>query len=345
MPSHYVHFTADEFAVDPPFRRWCLSNEADSEAFWQVFLHQHPDKAEAVALARQIVLETDRHFGKRKASQQEIEMAYRKTLQTVQRQRPVVQLRSRRQWQVAATVALLVATAAVFGYLTFRQNTGPTLTEYRTDYGQQQTILLPDGSTVQLNADSKLILDEDWDADTRREVWLEGEAYFSVEKKPATQAKFVVHAEQLTVEVLGTQFNVNTKEEATQVTLDEGKIKLSAADDNEATRAVTMVPGEIALFSNVTQEINIQRTNTRQYSSWKDGYLTYEEARLAEVLDDMHHTFGYTIVVQDSLLLNETITGALSARDLDALLLVLEDIMPNISFSQKDKQLIVTARE
>lgn len=345
MPSQYVHFTADEFAADPRFRRWCLSGEADAEVFWQIFLHQHPQQAEAIAQARQIVIETNRHFDQRKASQQEIETAYRKTLQTVQRQRPVAQLRGRRQWQVAATVALLVATVAVFGYLTFRQNTGPALTEYRTDYGQQQTILLPDGSTVQLNADSKLILDEQWDADTRREVWLEGEAYFSVEKKPATHAKFVVHAEQLTVEVLGTQFNVNTKEEATQVTLDEGEIKLSAADDNRATGAVTMVPGEIALFSNITQEINIQRTDTQQYSSWKDGYLTYEDGRLAEVLDDVHHTFGYTIVVQDSLLLNETITGALSARDMDALLLVLEDIMPNISFSQKDRQLIVAARE
>ena len=345
MPSQYVHFTADEFAADPRFRKWCLSDEPDTEAFWQFFLHQHPHQAEAVAQARQIVIETNRHFDKRKASPAQIEDAYQKTMQAARRRQPVIPLHHRRPWQVAATVALLVAATAVLGYRAFVQNHTLSLTEYRTDYGQQQTILLPDGSTVQLNADSKLILDEDWDADTRREVWLEGEAYFSVEKKPVTQAKFVVHAEQLTVEVLGTQFNVNTKEEATQVTLDEGKIKLSATDDNQATGAVTMVPGEIALFSNTTQEINIQRTDTRGYSSWKDGYLTYEEARLAEVLDDVHHTFGYTIVVQDSLLLNETITGALSARDLDALLLVLEDIMPNTSFSQKDKQLIVTARE
>lgn len=342
---HYVHFTTDDFAVDPAFRKWCLRSDQETQEFWGAFLIQHPSKAEAIEQARRIVREADQYFSQKKASEHQLEDAYRRTLQAARQQRPPVPIRVRdRSLPTAAAVALLIAATAVLGYLVLAFTGEPTLTEYRTEYGQQRTIRLPDGSTVQLNANSSLTLDEHWEADTRREVWLEGEAYFSVEKKPATQAKFVVHTQELNVEVLGTQFNVNTKEKTTQVTLDEGKIKLSIADDSN-TQTVTMAPGETASYSELTHQINKQTTDTRAYSTWKDGYLTYQEATLAEVLQDVHDTFGYTVVVKDSLLLDETITGALSAQDLNALLVVLEDIIPKISFAKNDKQLIVTSRE
>ncbi len=345
--SQYVHFTADEFAVDPAFRKWCLRAEGEDKVFWNTFLLRYPGKTEVIEQARQMILGVDQYFDRQKASPLKIEHKYYQTLQAAQRQQSVIKMRQHhRQWQIAAVVALFIATAAAIGYGAYEFSVESTRLEYRTGYGEQHTIQLPDGSTVQLNADSKLSLNKSWDDDSQREVWLEGEAYFSVEKKPATQAKFVVHAQELNVEVLGTQFNVNTKEEATQVVLDEGKIKLSKTDETGAeTETVTMLPGEMASVSSQTRRITKQQVNTQLYSTWKEGYLTYEEAKLSEVLDDVHRTFGYTIVVEDSLLLDETISGALSAKDLDALLLVLEDVIPKISFIQKNQQLIISKKE
>lgn len=344
MYSQYVNFTADEFAVDPRFRRWCLSDDPEAEAFWRVFLQHYPDKSETIEQARQIVIGTAGYFEQHMASEEKIEASYQKLLRTTRQPSASVRLHHRRYWSVAATVALLVVAVATLGYWILGRTEEPALSEYRTEYGEQQTIQLPDGSTVQLNANSTLTLDERWDTNTRREVWLEGEAYFSVEKKPATQAKFVVRTPGLNVEVLGTQFNVNTKEETTQVVLDEGQVKLLTVNE-DSTRTITMIPGEVANYSKLTHKINKQRIDTQPYSTWKDGYLTYQAATLSEVLDDVHATYGYTIVIQDSLLLDETITGALSAQDLDALLVVLEDIIPQISLTKKNEQLIVTSKE
>ena len=95
---------------------------------------------------------------------------------------------------------------------------------YVTRYGETQTILLPDSSTVLLNANSRLTLSTDW-TDTR-EVWLEGEAFFRVRKikritSPASaeHVKFIVRTDRLNVEVLGTEFNVRQRSEKTAVLL------------------------------------------------------------------------------------------------------------------------------
>ena len=343
----YEHFNADEFAVDPAFREWCLSNGKDDQAFWSGFLVRHPNKAEAVEQARQMVLGTDQYFTRQEASPRRVAHLYQQTLQAARQQQRTLSARRRyHHWRVAAVISLLIVSVAVIGYHALDRFNKPTQVAYRTEYGQQRTIQLPDGSIVRLNANSRLTLNELWTTDTPREVWLEGEAYFSVEKKPATRAKFVVHAQNLKVEVLGTQFNVSTQQEAVQVVLDEGQVKLSRSDaTGSEAETITMAPGEMATLSDRTQNIIKQPVDTHQYSSWKDGYSIYEEATLAEVLDDVHQTFGYTVVVKDSLVLSETITGALSAENLDDLLVVLEDIIPNISLTKKQRQIIVDTKK
>ena len=87
-------------------------------------------------------------------------------------------------------------------------------------------IKLPDGSLVQLNANSTLSFDTQWDASADRCVWLNGEAFFEVEKKPETKQKFKVITADLTVEVLGTEFNINSHHQQTRVFLQEGEDKI-----------------------------------------------------------------------------------------------------------------------
>lgn len=85
---------------------------------------------------------------------------------------------------------------------------------YATQYGEQRVVELPDHSVVSLNANSTLRFRNDWSqANTLREVWLDGEAFFSVQKQEgaAGPAKFIVHTNDLDVEVLGTRFNVSNR--------------------------------------------------------------------------------------------------------------------------------------
>lgn len=340
----YIDFTLEELAADPDFRAWCLNQENTS--FWTSFLQQYPKKAAEVEQARQIVLGVDQYFSPQKVSQEKIEAAFERTLRTAQTRKKTGKYRKLvGQLQRVAAIGLIVALLAGIGYYLSQNAQSADLVAYQTEYGQQRIIDLPDGSKVQLNANSRLVLNKNWKSDNMREVWLTGEAFFIVEKKPATRAKFVVHTQELDVEVLGTQFNVNTKKEATQVVLEEGQIKLSLpGDDATPSSSVLMAPGELVTIRKDTKIIDKKLVKTSLYSTWKDGYLTYEEATLAEVLADVEATFGHSIQVQDSVLLQESISGALSSESLDELLTVLQDIIPNILFTEKDWQLIVESK-
>jgi transmembrane sensor len=123
---------------------------------------------------------------------------------------------------VAASAVLIVATGVWY----FTSNTADS-NLYKTGFAQTKKITLPDGSKVTLNANSELKLSADWSVKGDRQVWLDGEAYFEVEKKSATHQKFIVHTKDIDVEVLGTKFNVNTRHQKAVVSLEEGKIKLS----------------------------------------------------------------------------------------------------------------------
>lgn len=340
----YIDCTLDELAADPDFRAWCL--EKKNDAFWTDFLQQYPKKSAEVDQARQIVLGVDQYFSPQKASQEKIESAFDRTLQAAQKRKRAGKYRSL-GWRLqrVAAIGLFVALLAGIGYYLSQTAQSTDLVAYQTEYGQQRIVDLPDGSKVQLNANSRLVMNKNWESDNMREVWLNGEAFFIVEKKPATRAKFVVHTEELDVEVLGTQFNVNTKKEATQVVLEEGQIKLSLpGDDATPSSSVLMAPGELVSIRKNTKIIDKKQVKTSLYSTWKDGYLTYEEATLAEVLEDVEATFGHSIQVKDSVLLRESISGALSSESLDELLTVLQDIIPNISFTERDWQLIVESK-
>lgn len=342
----YIDFKLEDFAADPDFREWCLAKNLENDSFWTAFLQKYPEKAVDVEQARQIVLGVDQYFSPQKVDQQKVEAAFNRTLKTAQARKKTSKYRKLTlQVQKVAAIGLLLVLLAGIGYYVSNASQQTALVVYQTEYGQQKVVDLPDGSKVQLNANSKLVLDENWESNTNREVWLSGEAFFFVEKKPTTQAKFVVHTGALDVEVLGTQFNVNTKKEVTQVVLEEGQIKLSVlGDETTPGSSVLMVPGELATIRKDTKTIDKKLVKTSLYSTWKDGYLTYEEATLAEVLEDVEATFGHRIQVQDSILLRESISGALSSESLDELLTVLQDIIPNISFTERDRQLIIESK-
>ena len=89
--------------------------------------------------------------------------------------------------------------------------------QFITKYGQTLKIVLPDSSTVYLNGNSKLSYINNWDNNSDREVKVDGEAYFSVKHTKSNQKFFVRMADNLSVEVLGTEFNITKRGKNTQV--------------------------------------------------------------------------------------------------------------------------------
>ena len=102
-------------------------------------------------------------------------------------------------------------------------------TNYITNRGETLTAHLPDRTSVKLNSDSKISFQSSFNKDYRI-VFLEGEAYFNVEKG---NHPFIIQYDQVTIEVLGTQFNVYAREQHIDVVVNEGVVKVgNDVDEN-----------------------------------------------------------------------------------------------------------------
>ena len=203
---NYLSFEPEDFATDAFFCSWVLHPTPETELFWLDWLRNNPSKARDIEMARQMVLLASSDEGIAPGSE-----TVDRIWQGIEdgKNRKVIVFRNRLVWlKVAAALTLLLVAFAV--YLN-RQTHNHT---YRTAFGESRRVLLPDGSLVTLNANSSLRVADRWGRRTEREVWLEGEAFFSVSKlkKAGSAVKFTVHTHDLNVEVRGTEFNDNTRQ-------------------------------------------------------------------------------------------------------------------------------------
>ena len=224
-------------------------------------------------------------------------------------------------WLTAASVLLLL----LAGWWFFAP--GPTSLTATTAFAEQKTLTLPDGTTVWLNANSTLTYPENWDDAQDRLVTLTGEAFFRVTPRPATGQKFLVRTPDLTVSVLGTVFNVNSREEQTSVFLEEGRIALQLAEDTEAEKV--MEPGDLVTYSGKRKQLiqDKKAPTPAVHTSWKDGVLVFDDTPLLEVLDKVENIYGITFEVPDTTIYGREITAGLPMEELSIVLPLLEQVL------------------
>ncbi|MEQ9439253.1 MAG: FecR domain-containing protein [Cyclobacteriaceae bacterium] len=245
----------------------------------------------------------------------------------------------RKSMAVAATLSLLLMGGVVYFYAPFTALTSSQ--EYTTTYGETRHILLPDSTSVVLNANSRLTVATDWSTaldqqkELVREVWLEGEAFFDV-KKLAKPTRFVVHTDDLKVEVLGTRFDVNSREQKTRVVLDEGKVKLMARNQPE----LVMQPGELVELSGENAQFQKKLVNTDTYLSWRHDELIFEATPMTEIIELLENNYGYEVVIQNEAVKSSMLfTGNVPANNTRLLLQMLSETF-NISIVQQEKKIV-----
>ncbi|PPK85047.1 FecR family protein [Neolewinella xylanilytica] len=233
-------------------------------------------------------------------------------------------LRSRTKllpWLAAASIILLL----VAGGIAFFGRMSTTTTT--TAFAEQKVITLPDGSTVWLNANSSLSFPNNWDEREDRVVTLEGEAFFRVRPKPATGQKFLVRTPDLTVSVLGTVFNVNSRDDKTSVFLEEGQVALAL--NTRSSEAKMMVPGELVTYSAKRQQLlaDVKQVAPEVHTSWKDGVLIFDDTPLVEVLTKVENIYGISFEVADAAMYERRITAGLPMEEITLVLPLLEQVL------------------
>jgi transmembrane sensor len=214
-------------------------------------------------------------------------------------------------FRIAASVLLLVA--ALF---TYKKWGNQGYLDYHTAYGETKTIILPDSSTVILNSNSTLKFPHRWSENDTRELWLEGEAYFSVVHKVNNQLFKVYTEEGMAVEVLGTTFNVYHRTEETKVVLNTGKIRLHLPSQSAADNIV-MKPGEFVEYKQ--KSFSKRVVNPAIYTAWTEKKLVLDHTSLREMVDMLHNNYGVDVIVSSDTLLNQTVSGSMPISDVESL--------------------------
>ncbi|MFD1330639.1 FecR family protein [Methylopila musalis] len=187
------------------------------------------------------------------------------------------------RWGSAAAAILLVAAIG------WRMTPVGLMADYRSGVGERRTVLLDDGSQVELGTESAM--DVDYSDGGRAVTLIAGEAFFTVAKDPTRP--FVISTSQGKISVLGTAFNVRLDADAT-VAVAQSVVAVSAADD----AGVRVNAGEMARFgrSGVSP---VEPADLDAIAAWRNDQVVFRDAPLAEVIAELQryrsgriHLFG-----------------------------------------------------
>ena len=155
--------------------------------------------------------------------------------------------------------------------------------------GGENTVILADGTTVHLNAGSKLTYPVRF-AGKRRVVALEGEAYFEVCK---TGQPFIVCTQGMQVEVLGTTFNISAyPQEEYQTTLVNGSVKVNT----ETGESCILKPSQQATISLGNSSIQIRMVDAGFYTSWIKGKIHFKDQRLEDIMKILSRWYDMEVI-------------------------------------------------
>lgn len=222
-------------------------------------------------------------------------------------------------WWTRVAAGLILAVISGLGLMYYLNS--PVVV--KSDFGEIVEVRLPDNSLVRLNANSEISYSRRWQSQEVRTVSLEGEAYFEVSKDLKGHKKFVVHTKDLSVEVLGTEFNVNTRSSSTKVFLEKGSVKLSTLNRNDS---LMMVPGEEAGLDHKGLLTKSKSLIVLPPSDWKDGSMILKDVRLSAILKEYENVFGGKYSVSKKDLLDQTFTIVFPITDKRKALSILHDL-------------------
>ena len=199
------------------------------------------------------------------------------------------------------------------------------LLETTTAYGVRTKITLSDGSEVWLNSGSTLSYPEHFTED-KRQVTLSGEAFFKV--KSDKDHRFDVQtSDGITVSAYGTEFNVQAYAEEPDIkaTLAEGHIQIGQINQSASQE---LIPGEQAVYSRHTQQMQVRKANLLVETAWKDGKLVFRRTPMEEIAKQLSRHFNVNIQLQGKEIFDYTYSATFTTETLAEILSLLEKTAP-----------------
>ncbi|SEK93020.1 FecR family protein [Parapedobacter koreensis] len=309
------------------FRDWVINPNEERNYFWRKWMAEHPDATNVVKKAREFV---DRiSFKHEQLSDDEKEALLGKIIASEKHQfkgsRTSDFYSNVRWWmKVVAVLVLCFGLILLTDDFTSRIQIKPErfLNECKiiqTGKGQRHKEILPDGTTVYLNAESTLQFPLHFNAAIRR-VELKGEAFFEVVR--IDTVPFIVSAQGIETQVFGTSFNVRAVEEelATEVSLVSGKVSVDVAGNKEGIGGSVLKPGEQFSYNWHLGKSEKHTFDIQEITAWKDGIIYLKDASLDDFIVKMENWYGVDFQVFGKASKEWRINGRYQNEELDNIL-------------------------
>jgi transmembrane sensor len=362
----------ESLVLNDSFRRWVLKNTPEDAAFWNEWIKDNADKADKIDLflqAREIVLVM--HSAQETITQEEVEKEISLLTQSLYTNKEIsftgrksTAFSKYNLWFRAAAVALLLLLSGViYWYLTGQSNqveyialikqAPDPLTEEVNQTNKPKLINLADESTVILSPDSRISYPKKFDGE-KREVYLQGEAFFEVTKN--MEKPFLVHANGLVSKVLGTSFTIRAfaHDSEVKVMVKTGKVSVFPQNDQPQLQFKDR-PELSGLILTPNQQVVFNRNDNRMIRtlvedpavisslSIQQQHFSFHKTAIKEVFTLLEQTYGVNIVYNEDLLEGCELTGELGDEPLlEKMNLICKAI--DGSYEMIDAQIVVQSK-
>lgn len=208
---------------------------------------------------------------------------------------------------------LITVFVTVFIFMNQKQK----VSDYKTIVTQNsetKKIELQDGSIVHLNNGSRIEVPSNYN-ENERKVKLEGEAFFEVVKN---SKPFIITTENAQIEVLGTKFNVWTREAKTKIIVKEGRVNLKQKE--AATGGIELQGGFLSTVVGNNDPAFPIPVDADYLVGWLNKKLIFEHTKLSEIVEELERLYDKEFIINDASLNNLTLTGVFDYSNLDSTL-------------------------
>lgn len=231
-------------------------------------------------------------------------------------------------WQSVAAVLFIVSITT--GYLLYKEKKNDSdLVQQFIPITQMKTLLLPDGSQVQMNSKSILLYPKQFTGENRN-VFLLGEANFKV--KPDKKKPFIVKTDGFQVTALGTEFNVSTYAEDKNIcaTLITGSVLV---EYDNLTRKTILKPNEQLIYNKETRQDTLNYPNIKDVTAWQRGELVFRKKTIVDIITILERKYDYKFIYSLHDLKNDRYSFRFRDKaPLFEVMDVIVDVAGNLSF-------------
>lgn len=315
MPSG---FTVEDLLLDDDFIKYCLQPDGELRQKWERLVHENKVDRETMLEAKALVALLSPVL-----NEAEIGEEVNGLREAITEKETKVPEKAGTPWLKLLAPTAVIAVISVISYFAWQpaKKAVETMAAFSTKTGEQKKIVLPDGTSVILNSNTRLTYDKSFNTATRT-VFLRGKAFFDVAKNP--DKPFSVNSDRFSTTALGTAFYVVSDSSGNySVKLLEGKVRINESNLKETAY---LTAGEEVQWKTSKKNFEKSTYDTAYLSNWVSGRIVFRKTPVREAIETLKKWYGVDILLSapdhDGISINGTYQNV-----------SLEDILKVICFS------------